>query len=99
MTRTEREELIRRIRTPLTPQQVYELKKQGALKSSVLYRTCRKPIRSSDGRRLFDLVYDTDTEEHVVTLKQGKEYYNVPLEYMLKQFHEMETDDPEKRIS
>ena len=99
MTPAERKELIRRIRTPLTPQQTYELRKQGVLQSPVKYRICRKPVRTSDGRRLFDLVYDTDTEVEVVTLKQGKEYFSIPLEDVLKQSHEMKTEDPKKRIS
>ena len=99
MTSIERKELIRRIRTPLPPQEAYELRRRGTLRSPIKYRTCRESFRTPDGKRLCDLVYDTDTEVEIVSFKQGKEYYSVPFEAILERFNEMKEEDPEKRVS
>ena len=95
MTPAERKEFIRRIRTPLTPQQVYELRKQGVLQSPIKYKMCTEAFRTDNGKHLCDVVYDTDTTIEYLTFKQGKEYFRVPIEELINQLNDIKRRESE----
>ena len=92
MTAEEREEFIRRIRTPLTPQQVKEAMKRGILKSPVLYRMTTGEYRVENGDRAFDLKTDTETKDRKLVVKTKSGFCEIPLDDLTDRFEKMENE-------